>query len=415
MWNYNSNGYLNNNNFYNSLTVVPVCRVYIIIFMIELNDLLYSVDEASHGKRRSKETIKYMLNKEYNTVKLWKDINNRTYIPDGNYAFVVLIPKPREIFATEFKNRVVHHYLYERIMPLIEKHIPRRTFSNRKGLGGDKAIACAYKDIWELSNGFTEDCWVMKVDLKGYFPNADWRLAYDKLSKLVIDEYEGSDKDDVLYLLKTCIFADPTTMCEKRGDVTLWRYIEPEKSLFNKPYGTGAAIGWLIWQMAMLYYLADLDNFLYSQKDIRYIRFVDDVVIIGRNKSRLLQLMNPIRNIINSNKCEINEKKFYFQHYSKGFEFLGSHLKYKRIYLNNKTIYRVLCKIKFLNSIKDKRVYVDKFQQSMNSYFGMMKRRSELKTIYRIIFKYVDREWWHYIKFNKKRNCIQIRKTYKAF
>lgn len=140
--------------------------------MVILDDLLDCVDEAAHGKKKSKETIKFTVNKEYNTIKLLNDINNRTYVPDGNYAFVVLIPKPREIFATAFKNRVVHHYLYKRIMPLIEKHVPRRTFSNRKGLGGDKAIGRIYKDIWEISDNFTSDCWVMKVDIKGYFPNA---------------------------------------------------------------------------------------------------------------------------------------------------------------------------------------------------------------------------------------------------
>lgn len=382
---------------------------------VNLKDLLECADEAEKGKRKSKETVKYMLKREYNTVQLWKDINNRTYVPDGNYAFVVLIPKPREIFATEFKNRIVHHYLYKRIMPLIEKHVPRRTFSNRKGLGGDKAIACIYNDVWEMSNGFTEDCWVMKVDIKGYFPNANWQLAYDKLSKLVIDEYTGDDKEDVLYLLHTCLFADPAKTCEKRGDVTLWRYIEPEKSLFNKPYGTGAAIGWLIWQMAMLYYLSDLDNFLYNQENIRYVRFVDDIVIVGIDKQKTLQLMNPIRSIVTQNLCKINEKKFYFQHYSKGFEFLGSHMKYKRIYLNNKTMYRMLCKIRFLNELPDKQNYIAKFQQSMNSYFGMMKRRSEKKTIYRMIFGYINKEWWHYVKFNKNRLCIQVRKQYKEF
>jgi len=83
----------------------------------------------------------------------------------------------------------------------------------------------------------------MKVDIKGYFPNASWQLAYNKLEKLVLEEYTGEDKEDVLYLLKMCLFANPAANCERRGDITLWRLIEPEKSLFNKPYGYGAAIG----------------------------------------------------------------------------------------------------------------------------------------------------------------------------
>jgi hypothetical protein len=144
--------------------------------------------------------------------------------------------------------------------------------------------------------------------------------------------------------------------------------------------------------MAMLYYLSDLDVFLYNQKDIRYVRFVDDIVIIGKNKTQLLKLMPEIRKIVLNNNCQLNEKKFYFQHYSKGLEFLGSHLKYRRIYLNNKTVYRLLCKIRFLNGIQNKVSYISKFQQCINSYFGMMKRRSEIKMIYRLVFKYINKE-----------------------
>lgn len=378
--------------------------------MVKLEDLLRAADNAAKRKRKSKETVKFMLNKELNTIKLWNDINNRTYVCDENYAFVVLIPKPREIFATSFKNRVVHHYLYERIMPLINKHVPLRTFSNRKNLGGDKAIAQLKNDILEMSDFYTKDCWIMKVDIKGYFPNASWYLAYEKIKKLVETEYFEEDKEDVLYLLYECLFSNPSQNCEKRGDVTLWRFIEPEKSLFNKPYGTGAAIGWLIWQITMLYYLVDLDIYLNAQAYIRYIRFVDDIVIVGNEKLRMLKMMNTIRTIVHDNNCEINEKKFYFQHYSKGVEFLGSHIKFGRTYINNKTIYRLLCKIRFLNNIKDKQSYLMKFQQSMNSYFGLLKHRTEKKFIERILTIYLSEEWWQYFKFNKKRTCL-VRKA----
>ena len=373
--------------------------------MILLEDLLRSADNAVKNKRKSKETVKFMLNKEFNTVNLLNEINNRTYVHDGNYAFVVLIPKPREIFATSFKNRIVHHYLYERIMPLINKHVPMRTFSNRKGLGAQRAVYQVAEDIYNMSNGYTEDCWIMKADIKGYFPSAKWEKAYNKIKTLVENEYIGDDKEDVLYLLKVCLFADPSKTCEKRGDVSLWRFIEPKKSLFNQPYGVGAAIGWLIWQMTMLYYLVDLDVYLNSCPDIKYVRFVDDIVIIGKDKSATLKHMENIRRIVNNCGCRLNEEKFYFQHYSKGLEFLGAHIKFNRTYLNNKTIYRMLCKVRFLNEVYDKSLYLDKFMCSMNSYLGMLKTKTEYNTIHRIL-NYVDEEWFAYFIFKEKKLCF---------
>lgn len=73
-------------------------------------------------------------------------------------------------------------------------------------------------------------------------------------------------------------------------------------------------------------------------------------------------------------------------------------------------IYRLLCKIRFLNSIKDKESYLIKFQQSINSYLGLLKHRTDKKLIGRIITIYLSEEWWQYFKFNKKRNCIVRKK-----
>lgn len=157
----------------------------------------------------------------------------------------------------------------------------------------------------------------------------------------------------------------------------------------------------------MLYYLAPLDNFLELNEDVTYCRFVDDIVIVGTDKKKLLKLMEPIRDIVQSNGCRLNEKKFYFQHYSKGVEFLGSHLKFGRAHLNNKTIYRMMCKIRFLNGVKNKAEYLDKFQSSMNSYFGILKRRTNHKVIWRVCTHYLDREWFEYFHTNPKRKCFQ--------
>lgn len=57
-------------------------------------------------------------------------------------------------------------------MPLIDAALPNRVFSNRKGYGALKAIEMVKEDIREMSNNFTEDCFIMKTDFSGYFPNA---------------------------------------------------------------------------------------------------------------------------------------------------------------------------------------------------------------------------------------------------
>ena len=174
MWNFNNYGILNNNNFYNSLIVSPVCRLYFILLFItmaKLIDFINIAKEVQKRKPKSNETQLFMHNFEYNIVKLVEEINNRTYSPTDSYAFVVTEPKPREIFATSFRNRVVHFYLYRRIMPLINQELTSRSYNNRIGYGTYKAILRVRKDIYELSAGFTENCYIMKTDIKGFSPN----------------------------------------------------------------------------------------------------------------------------------------------------------------------------------------------------------------------------------------------------
>lgn len=45
----------------------------------------------------------------------------------------------------------------------------------------------------------------------------------------------------------------------------------------------------------------------------------------------------------------MHPRKFYLQHYSKGIKFLGTVIKYNRIYTNNQTVARCFGKIHYYN------------------------------------------------------------------
>ena len=132
--------------------------------MVELRDLFIAYYRARANKRRSNDAIKFEMNLESNLFGLWKELNNRTFQAHSNYAFVVTIPKDREIFATEMKNRVVHHYIDWRLRPIYEEVLSERTFNNRKGKGLHKAIECFTNDIRELSNEYTKNTWCIHLD-----------------------------------------------------------------------------------------------------------------------------------------------------------------------------------------------------------------------------------------------------------
>lgn len=48
-------------------------------------------------------------------------INARTYTPGKSICFVVTRPRYREVFAASFEDRIVHHYIAQKLEPLFEQ------------------------------------------------------------------------------------------------------------------------------------------------------------------------------------------------------------------------------------------------------------------------------------------------------
>lgn len=340
---------------------------------MELWDLRQAYYEARRAKRRKDDSVEFELNLNANLIKLLDAVNRRRYLSDNNYAFVVRRPRPREVFAAEFSSRILHHYVAIRIAPLLEAEYTSRAFNNRVGYGTDAAVWSVYNDIYDLSEGYTRnDCWIIKWDLQGYFPNANLDIAYNLLQDLVIRKYTGPDLDELLYLIRVCIYAYPQNHCYRKSALYEWAPIAEEKSIFYKPDGVGAAIGFLIWQMVMNYYINHVDHWAVDYLGLRYTRYVDDTVVITNDKAMVLNLLPEFRNKYREVGVNMHPHKFYCQHYTKGVEFIGTHIKMQRIYLNSKIIGRAFDAAQHCYDYES-------YMASMNSYLGMLKMHSEKK------------------------------------
>lgn len=116
-----------------------------------LQDIIASYRLARKGSVKSPDQVEYELHWEGNCIKLCDAINSRTYQPTA-YSFIVTYPKPREIFASDFSTRVLHHYLHERLVPLLENRLSKHTFNNRKCMGTSACQNAVISDMYEVSN-----------------------------------------------------------------------------------------------------------------------------------------------------------------------------------------------------------------------------------------------------------------------
>jgi|SRR5450755_4529056 RNA-directed DNA polymerase len=62
-------------------------------------------------KRRSANALAFELDAEANLLALQRELRERTYQQGRSVCFITQGPKPREVFAADFRDRIVHHLL----------------------------------------------------------------------------------------------------------------------------------------------------------------------------------------------------------------------------------------------------------------------------------------------------------------
>jgi len=134
-----------------------------------LEGLFVAYYAARSNKRNTINALKFEKHFEHNLFKLCEDIIERKYDPQPSICFIVNKPVKREIFAADFRDRVVHHYIYNHISPVFEKTFINDSYSCRKGKGTHYGIQRLDHFIRSCSHNYSKDCYILKLDIKGYF------------------------------------------------------------------------------------------------------------------------------------------------------------------------------------------------------------------------------------------------------
>ena len=391
-----------------------------ILFFALLLRVMFSTRQ---NKRYGRDSMAFEINWPPLLVRLMRELRSRTFRIRHNYAFLTSVPKWREIFATEFSGRIVDHILCDILKPYIEKVLHPRTFNNREKMGSQAAINQVIEDICETSNGYTETAWVIKWDLKGFFPNADcdyiescFIRVIDRFSDEIAEKYGDWMPPFLKWIAMIAIHCCPARHYERRTPKHLWdEYIKPEKSILNKPDGIGAPIGRMSSQAGMGLYINDEVVWLNDDRGIHTTVFMDDGVMVvpERLKGYALSLLPELRRRLAVKGVKMNDKKFYCQQHWKGLEFLGSHIHPWSVILNDATWARCLARIHEYNQMTTVEKYreLDRFISTVNSYTGLLKNRTSYKRIMRLKAAIGD-DWWLWLEWDQRRLCVVSKPKY---
>lgn len=377
-------------------------------------DLFKAYYQARKNKRNARSQLQFELNFEQELFCLYDELKTRKYRPSPAIAFVVEKPVKREVFAAAFRDRVVHHLLYNYINPLVDKHLIHDCYACREGKGTSEGIRRVSRFMRACSDNYTRCCYVLKMDIQSYFMCINKYKLYEIICNILHREYKKESKKSsfkkgmpelVDFLLKQIIFTDPAKNCRIKGCLSDWNSLPKEKSMFYVSACCGLPIGNLTSQLFGNVYLLPFDHWIKREMGIKYYgRYVDDFVLVHTSKDILVQLTRHIPEYLKYQLgLTVHPRKKYLQHYSKGLSFIGAIIKPFRVYPGKRVVSNFKNTVYTINHVLQNHGQADPdrdiigVRDRINSYLGSMKnyhsfsvRGKAIKNMSREFEKYFD-------------------------
>lgn len=378
--------------------------------LIKLEDVFESYYECRKNKRNTINAIDYEINYESNNIRLWEELNSETYEIGRSIAFVTKYPTAREVFAADFRDRIVHHLFIRYLKNDFHKEFIENSFSCTEGRGVLSGVMKLSSMIYERSNGYTKDCYIFKSDIKSFFMSID----KDILFRIAIALVTGSQnlsiplKTKLVRLLGKIIYNRPELNCIIKGNIKDWSLLKQGKSLFHLDGTKGLPIGNLTSQYFANLYMTKFDKYVTEKLGfIDYCRYVDDFVIVADSKEEILDKMDCMKNfLMDELKLILHPNKLYLQHYTKGVKFIGSYIKPGYILTGNRSIHNFIRRLEKFNDMRS--VDLIEVRSVINSYLGLMSHSNSYNDRCRIIGSDLMNKLSRYISFNKDFTCSKI-------
>jgi len=238
--------------------------------------------ELAFKKARKRKTtkeyvIEFEIELENNLRQLKEELEGFSYRPAPLTLFTIRDPKTRRISASQFRDRVVHHALCNVIEPIFDRNFIYDSFANRKGKGthaailrfeaflrkvtGNGRLAAENQNLFAPPHETDANAvvgYALKADIRHYFDSVDHRILLGIIRRRIRDPH-------VSWLITLILEHHKTSVP-----------------------GKGMPLGNLTSQFFANVYLDELDQFVKHTLNAEYyIRYVDDFVILHRDRGQL--------------------------------------------------------------------------------------------------------------------------------
>ena len=319
--------------------------------------------DCRRTKRNKPSAITFEQDLERNLCQLRDDLLDGSYRPGRSICFVITRPKPREVWAAEFRDRVVHHLLYNRIAPRFYASFIADSCACIPGRGTMYGAKRLEAKIRSITQNWSRAAYYLKLDLANFFVSIDKRIVFAQLARRISEPWWQD-------LAATILFHDPRQDFEVRGSPAELDLVPAHKRLASQPAHLGLPIGNLSSQFFANVLLDDLDQHCKHQLHARhYIRYVDDFILLHESPQWLNAAQADIEAWLPAHLgVRLNPAKTILQPVDRGVDFVGQVIKPWHRTTRRRTFNEASSGIRAIDS--------GEVFETANSYFGLLRQAS---------------------------------------
>lgn len=325
-------------------------------------DLVQAYYDCRRSKRNSASALAFEANLERNLSQLHIDLIAGTYRPGRSICFIVTRPKPREVWAADFRDRIVHHLLYNRIGAGIEATFIADSCACIPGRGTLYAAQRLESKIRSATQNWARPAHYLKLDLANFFVSIDKQILASQLEARIREPWWRA-------LAMQVLWHDPREDFEVRSPRHLFNKVPQHKRLTAQPARLGLPIGNLSSQFFANVYLDAMDQFVKHQLRCRhYVRYVDDFVLLHESPQQLNAWLAEINAFLPTLGARLNPSKTILQPVDRGVDFVGHVIKPWRRTTRPRSMAQALR--------RTAAVPAEDLRETANSYFGLLTQAS---------------------------------------
>lgn len=322
--------------------------------------LMVADTHVSKGKRENTERLRFYDNREGNLEEI-STLLRAGKVPKVEYhSFYVYVPKVRKVIFIDYWSKVVQRAIYDVLNPKICRTFIEHTYACVKGRGQLAAMEQLYTWMRETRTSGTE-WYYYKFDVAKFFYRIDHEILMDICRKKI-------DDPRTVDLLGYYINNDavPFGMPLDANQLT----ITEEQMLYDLGIPIGGGLSHMLGNM----YLDPLDQFCKRILGIkRYIRYMDDIIILDNDKERLKEYGRRMTQFLEE-RLHLNfNNKTALRPVRVGCEFVGFVIYNDHVILRKSTTLRMKRTLrKTRQDYHDNLITFKEANATMQSYLAML-------------------------------------------